>query len=59
MIIWKVDFSMRLKSYQSYDLPNWAAKKVDVLKSDIKWVKEYLERGEILKAKKMFRKNTA
>jgi hypothetical protein len=34
------------------DLPNWAAKKIDILNTDAKWVKEYLDRTDILKAKK-------
>lgn len=45
-------FFYAVRKLSSYDLPNWAAQKVDVLKSDAKWVKEYLEREDIFKAKK-------
>jgi len=41
-----------IKKLSTYDLPNWATNKVEVLKSDAKWVKEYLERKDIFKAKK-------
>jgi len=36
-------FLYATKKLSSYDLPNWAAKKVDILKSDAKWINEYLE----------------
>ena len=45
-------FLYAIKKLSTHNLPDWAAKKVEVLKSDAKWVKEYLELGEILKAKK-------
>ncbi|OJW34618.1 MAG: hypothetical protein BGO54_07765 [Sphingobacteriales bacterium 46-32] len=45
-------FLYAIKKMPVDNLPDWAAKKVDVLKSDAKWVKEYLEREEISKAKK-------
>lgn len=45
-------FLYSIRKLSSYDLPNWAAQKVDVLKSDANWIKEYLGREEILKAKK-------
>lgn len=45
-------FLYAIKKLSTYDLPNWAANKVEVLKSDANWVKEYLEREDIFKAKK-------
>jgi len=45
-------FLYATKKLSSYDLPNWAAKKVDILKSDAKWINEYLEHEDIFKAKK-------
>jgi predicted nucleotidyltransferase len=46
-------FLFAIKKLSGYDLPEWAVNKVDVLKSDAKWIKEYLEREEISKAKKI------
>ena len=44
-------FLYAIRKLTTYDLPDWASNKVQVLKSNGKWVSEYLERGEILRAK--------
>lgn len=44
-------FLYAIKNLSAYDLPDWAINKVDVLKTNGKWVSEYLERREIQKAK--------
>jgi len=45
-------FFYGIKQLSSYGLPDWAVKKVDLLKSDARWVQEYLEREDIFKTKK-------
>ena len=45
-------FFYAVRKLSTYNLPSWATQKVDVLKSDAKWVKEYLDRKDIFKAKK-------
>jgi hypothetical protein len=46
-------FLYTIGKLSSYSLSNWAAQKVDVLKSEAKLIKEYLKRGEIFKAKNL------
>ena len=45
-------FLYAIKELSGSDLPDWASDKLDVLKTNGKWVSEYLGREEIQKAKK-------
>lgn len=45
-------FLYTIKKLSDSNLPVWARNKLDALKTNGNWVKEYLERGEIQKAKK-------
>lgn len=44
-------FLYAIRKLSSGDLPDWAASKVQVLKSNAKWISEYLERQDLQKAK--------
>ena len=44
-------FLYAIKKLSDYDLPGYAAQKVEALKNNAEWVKEYLEREDIKKAK--------
>jgi len=44
-------FLNTIRKLSTSDLPDWAWNKINVLKSNGKWISEYLERRQILKAK--------
>ena len=49
-------FLYAIKKLSDSELPDWATNKVEILRSNGKWVSEYLEREEIQKAKKSLEK---
>jgi len=46
-------FLYAIKELSVYDFPDWAEKKVDALKDNGKWIREYLTRDNIGKAKEV------
>ncbi len=44
-------FLYAIKKLSTYGLPDWATQRIEILKNNANWVKEYLERGNIEKAK--------
>jgi predicted nucleotidyltransferase len=46
-------FLYAIKELSTWDLPNYASKKVDTLKSNGQWIKEYLDREDLDKAKEV------
>ncbi|MFN8436004.1 MAG: nucleotidyltransferase domain-containing protein [Cytophagales bacterium] len=46
-------FLYAIKELSTWDLSNYASKKVDTLKSNAKWIKEYLDREDLDKAKEV------
>jgi len=45
-----------IKELYGFDLPDWGLSKLETLKTNGKWVREYIDRGEIQKAKKSLEK---
>lgn len=45
-------FLYAIEKLSTSDLPDWAINKVEVLRANAEWVNEYIDRGEIQKAKK-------
>ena len=49
-------FLYAIDNLPTYSLPNVSSKKVDVLRNNAKWVREYLEREDLVKAKEVVRR---
>ena len=48
---YETGFLYAIGEFSTAGLPDWAARKVDVLKANAKWLDEYLERNDIAKTK--------
>ncbi|RAW01978.1 hypothetical protein DQQ10_05310 [Pseudochryseolinea flava] len=49
-------FLYAIENLPTYELPNVSSKKVDVLRNNAKWIREYVEREDLAKAKDVVRR---